>query len=185
MKLNQLTIRKGSSLITTVLVMGVLMTLTLGLSSLVIREIGQTASIVRAGQAYYNAEAGVETALLELNNSLPGYETSKNAADNSYQFVPGSYVAGGKDIDFQYQIRNRGDRYPYFDDNAPIFVEPDHGVPKDALYKDFPEKTYDVLPLNQTVTIPLFVDDCGGGQVRDVKDFMLEYYVDFKIDLEI
>lgn len=162
--------------------MGVLMTLTLGLSSLVIREIGQTASIVRAGQAYYNAEAGIENALLELQNSLPGYETK--ITGDKYDFIPGSYIADDGSVDFQYQVRNQGDRYPYFDEDFPVFVGPEMGVPKLALYKDYPEKTYNVLPLNQTVSIPLFVD-CGQGKVRDVKDFLLEYFVDFNVDPDI
>ena len=70
--------KNGSSLIIVILIMGILMILTVGLSGLAIREIGQTAGIVKAGQAYYAAEAGIENALLELENSFPGYETEKN-----------------------------------------------------------------------------------------------------------
>lgn len=176
--------REGSSLIIVILMMGILMILTVGLSGLAMREIGQTSNLVRAGQAYYAAEAGIENALLELENSFPGYETGKEKG--KYTWEEGNFGGNTTSADFQYQIRNQGDRYPYFDEEKPVYVAADMAVPKTVLYKDYPKMTYNVLPLNQTVTIPLFVD-CGdgSGRVYDVKDFLLEYFVDFNVDPEI
>ena len=67
-------------LLITLLLLGVLMTLTLGISNLVIREIRVTQSIVDANKAYYAAEAGVEDALLKLKKSGEGAEPSGSFA---------------------------------------------------------------------------------------------------------
>lgn len=163
-----------------ILVMGILMTLTLGLSALVVREIRQTGDIVAAGKAFYAAEAGVETALLDLHEHLPGYQTVNDS--NAEGWVDKKI---DENLDYRYRIRNQGDRYPFFDADQPVYLTPGVGVPKDFLYaKGGPnEATYNVLALNQTVTIPLFVD-CGDGTFKDVKNFVLEYYVDFDLDPE-
>lgn len=182
MKKIALTIRKGSALLVAVLVMGILMTLTLGLSALVIREIRQTGDIVAAGKAFYAAEAGVETALLSLHENLPGYQT-KNLLDADSDGWINKEV--DVNLDYRYRIRNQGDKYPYFDQDAPVYLTPGIGVTKDFLYANGGpnEATYNVLGLNQTTTIPLFVD-CGDGSFKDVKNFVLEYYVDFDLDPE-
>ncbi len=184
MKKTNITISRASSLVVAVLVMGILITLTLGLSNLVIREIRQTSDAVAAARAYYAAEAGVENALLDLSRSLPGYETPK-ADGASYSWVTGKFSAGSAvAADFRYQIRNQGNAYPYFDPDKPYFMEPDNAVPVNVLYDLHPEYTYNVLPLNKTVTIPLFTD-CGNGTVNNVEDFLLQYYVDFDLDPNI
>jgi hypothetical protein len=171
------TIRKGSALLVAILVMAILMTLTLGLSALVIREIRQTGDIVAAGKAFYAAEAGVEIALLELHEHLPGYQT-KNVSGAADEWV--SSPPDDEFLDYRYRIRNQGNRYPYFDDDAPVYLTSGIGVTKNFLYENGGpnEATYNVLGLNQTTTIPLFVD-CGDGTFKDVKNFVLEYYVDF------
>lgn len=161
--------RRGSSLLVALLVMGILMTLTLGLSSLVVREIRQTGETVDAGKAYYAAEAGIEQALLSLSQSLPGYET-------------GDWVELDEEgIDYRYQINNKGDKIPYFPDDEPVFLTPDNAVPADFLYSDRPGETYNVLGLNETVTIPLFTDN-GDGTYEDVDSFLVQYYVDFDLE---
>lgn len=184
--------RRGSALIVVLLVMGVLLILTVGLSNLIIREIRQTGSVVNEAQAYYAAEAGIENALFDLQNSLPGYEDHYRNGVSYDNWTLGAFseasVQDGSE-DFRYQIRNRGDKYPYFDDDKPVLISADMAVPKEALYSSdaplsYREKTYNVLPLNGTVTVPLFAD-CGEGSVNDVKDFLLEYYVNFELDPDI
>jgi len=177
--------RQGSSLLVAILVMGILMTLTLGLSALVIREINQTGDAVSAGIAYYSAEAGVENALLDLHEHLPGFQTKG---------LPQAVEVNGekewieqKDVEphYEYNIRNKGNAYPYFDPDEPIYLEPGVGVTKKFIYDgsnvDALEATYNVLPLSDTITIPLF-SDCGDGTYEDVKDFVLQYYVKFEAD---
>jgi len=176
---------RGSSLLVTLLVMGILLTLTLGLSTLVIREIRQTGDIVSAGKAYYAAEAGIEQGLYELADHYPGYETTDN--DNN--------VPGWKEVDmfegndsltdkcsYRYKISNKGNTIPYIPDDEPIYLQPSGvAVSKGDLFESHEDQTYNVLPLNQSVTIPLFIDD-GNGGITDVDDFLLQYYVDFSLD---
>lgn len=200
--------RPGSALLVAILVMGVLMTLTLGLSSLVIREISQTTDLVAAGKAYFAAEAGVESAMLDLQEHLPGYEVACEDGKNNWADVQGQAAAqtaggdggagsvssdggsgnasgpgaaGSSDFHYRYRICNKGNSYPYFDKDKPVFLNPGVGITRDALYQQNTAATYNVLPLNQTVTIPLFVDN-GDGTVTDVHSFLLQYYVDFKLD---
>ena len=168
-------IRQGSALLVAVLVMAILMTITLGLSTLVVSQIRQTGDVVAAGKAYYAAEAGVENALLDLHEHLPGYQTEN--------LSPDGWVASASDdtnLVYRYRIRNQGNSYPYFDADKPIFLSPGIGSTRDFVLKNDPEATYNVLPLNDTVTIPLFVD-CGDGTYRDVKDFLLQYYVNYNL----
>jgi len=170
--------RKGSSLIVTLLLMAILLTLTLGLSMLTISEIRQTGDIVGAGKAYYAAEAGIETALLELNEHLPGFQTkSVSGAD-----ADGWILVELDDLSYSYRIGNQGDKYPYFEDDSPVFLTPGIGITKQALYQQHPEETYNILGLNQTVTIPLFIDCGDGSSFKDVKKWLLQYYVDFDTD---
>jgi len=170
--------REGSSLIVAILVMGILLTLTLGLSNLVIKEIRQTSDLVASGEAYYAAEAGIERAMYELAQAAPGYETV--GVDGWVE-----EDSGEEDLDYQYKIENKGDSIPYFPDDEPIFLSVGEGVAawtKSSIYNtddiELLENTYNVLPLNQTVTIPLFTDK------GDVDEFMVQYYVNFDVDQE-
>lgn len=161
--------KKGSALLVALLVMGILLTLTLGLSALVISEIRQTSDVVESGKAYFAAEAGIEQSLLEMSQGLPGYETE------GWQDVKDD------EIHYRYQINNKGDSVPYFPEDEPIFLTPELGAfTRNAVYQQQPSQTYNVLPLNETVTIPLFTDN-GDGTVTDVTDFMVQYYVDFEL----
>lgn len=177
--------RRASALLVAVLVMGILLTLTMGLSSLVVREITQTADLVNSGKAYYAAEAGIENALLDLHQNLPGYETRDQPGAEDDWVTGGS--AGG--LNYRYKISNRGNSYPYFQDDKPVFLSPGVAVTKDFLYagNGYRDQTYNILPLNKTVTIPLFiqtVDAAGSKVIKNVDGFLLEYYVNFDDDLQ-
>lgn len=161
--------RRGSALLVALLVMGVLLTLTLGLSGLIVREIRQTADIVSAGRAYFAAEAGMENALFDLAENLPGYEE---------QAVYPEEGTSDEFLNYSYSIGNKGDMYPFFPSDLPVFLGPDEAITKDALYDLRPELTYNVLPLNQSVTIPLYTVD-ENGKVNDIEQFLVQYYVNF------
>lgn len=163
-----LVLRHGSALLTAILVMGILMTLTLSLGELVIREIRQTHDIVAAGKAYFAAEAGVENALLDLHEHLAGFETPAEGKKSATV-----------DLDFTYKIFNKADKIPYFEPDKPVFLQPGQPAYSSAyLYSDNPAATYNILHLSETVVIPLFRDDSTGGIVN-VKDFIIEYYANF------
>lgn len=161
--------RRGSAMLVAILMMGVLMTLTLGLSTLIVREIRQTGDIVSAGQAYFAAEAGMENALFDLAETLPGYETevSYPVEEEEDEF-----------LNYEYRIGNKGDAFPYFPEDELVFLDPNSAVPSKVLYDEFPERTYNVLPLNESVTIPLFTvgDD---GSINNIDSFLVQYYVNF------
>ncbi|MFC1750860.1 pilus assembly PilX N-terminal domain-containing protein [Pseudomonadota bacterium] len=173
----------GSSLLVTMLVMGILMTLVLGLSQLVFREIRSTADIVAAGKAYFAAEAGVENALLDLKNNLPGYQTEglSEAEDGWLNREVELVAEEDNPLHYKYRIRNQGNAFPYFDDDEPIYIDAGVAVNKEFLYADstINDNTYNILPLNETVTIPLFAVD-ENGEVKNIENFLIEYYVNFQ-----
>lgn len=166
MKINKT--QKGSALIIALLIMGILMTLALGLSDLVIREVRITTDIVNSTKAYYAAEAGIESALLDLHQNLPGFENEggmfKGKDENGHEI--------GEDLDFEYSIANKAHTIPYVDTEV---------IDRDIAQELVKTYQYNVLELNDTLTIPLFVDD--GGVVKDIKNFRVEFFIDAVIDL--
>jgi len=180
MKNLNLTIRSmkdGSALLIAILVMGILLTITMGLSDLVIREIRQTGDVVAAGKAYFSAEAGVENALLDLHENLPGYETKNPSDPNDTYIILKDVVTG---LDTRYQILNKADKVPYFDPGKPIFLGTNQ-VPTnvDFVYSDHPEATYSEIPLSESVVIPLYSAKEDGAAER-VDSFLIEYYVNYQ-----
>jgi Tfp pilus assembly protein PilX len=186
--------RKGSALLITLLMLGVLMTMTLGISTLVIREIRVTQSIVDANKAYYAAEAGVEDSLLALSKNLPGTEPS------------GSLEAGNDQTDpsfsYSYSTSNKTDSVPSFPKEQPIFVDRVASIEggqvnadcqitnarnpmaiaytDTQLYQECPKATYRKLGLNETHIIPLFSAENDGATTDTVNDFLVEYYLNLK-----
>lgn len=143
---------KGSALIIALLIMGVLMTLALGLSNLVVREVGITRDIVNSGKAYFAAEAGIETAFLELHQNLPGYEQDMRFDE--------------EDLKFDYEIQNRTKTIPYIDTEI---INP-------AIVEANPRMTFNVLRRQESISIPLFVTGDDGDPI-DVTNFRVEYYI--------
>ena len=177
------TARSGSALLVAILVMGILMTLTLGLSDLVIREIRQTGDMVAAGKAYFAAEAGVENALLDLHDNLPGYETKKLPASGTNTVAQDNYVAikdEASGLDARYRILNKASSVPFFDQDKPIFLG-NSNVPTNVnfVYESAPEATFSELPLSESAVIPLYSSSDDGKTYENVKDFLIEYYVNF------
>ncbi len=197
---NELT--NGSALLITVLLMGLLMTLTLGISNLVIREIKMTTSIVSANQAYYGAEAGVEEALLGISQGGPGVQPSSNGRiilnlQNNSKNKQNQNK--NKQVSYDFTTDNRSTRIPDFPSDRPIFVQSSYvtnaqgskdldcqlsssknrsAIPetREQIYKNCPRATFKKLALNQTNIIPLFITDTN-GHTTDVNNFMVEYYM--------
>lgn len=148
--------RKGSALLVALLVMGVLMAISLAVSTLVLRETQVTRSLIDSGQAYYAAESGVELALYGLNHNLPGWQPTD---DDGYEVAEISDFAVA-----EYRVNNRCKAFPCFDGDFDIA-----GNPPPA--KEF----YYELDLNETLTIPLFIAQDGGGR-SDVGNFTVEFW---------
>lgn len=158
--------QKGSALIIALLIMGILMTLALGLSNLVIREVRITSDIINAGKAYYAAESGVESALLDLHQNLPGYEKQ----DGMYKGTKGDLNLE-EDLTFEYTIDNKTHTYPFVDTE----------IVSKEIAQDSPKKyQYNVLGLSDSVSIPLFTakDD---GTVEKITKFRVEFFIDAEI----
>jgi len=160
---------KGTALIVALLIMSVLVAISLALASLIFKEVKITRDLLNAGKAYYMAEAGIERALYELNSNLPGVEVTPEEDDWSEI----SATSGSK---FKYGIKNQCESYPCVEEDMDFsnlsFSDSEH------VKKAF----YDVLPLNQTITVPLFIvekDDAGIYIVKPIKDFTVEYFADF------
>lgn len=160
---------RGTALIIALLVMGILTAVSLAISALVVREIGVTKMALDAGKAYYAAESGIEIGLLNIKENAPGWEPG-GGGDASGEIV--ADVSEGQD--FTLTLKNKSDSYPYLD-GAKYDLE-------NADAKAF----YDVLELNESVTIPLFTVDEGDVE-KSVTEFRVYFYVkfgpdDFKFD---
>jgi len=154
--MKNLKINKGSALIIALLLMGILMTMALGLSNLVIREVKINSDIISSEKAYYSAEAGIESAMLDLYQNLQGYEI-----DNTGISRP------DLGLDFTYSIKNKTKVIPYVDTQI-INPQIAMGLPREYLYN--------VLNLNDSITIPLFTVKENGVLVP-VTDFRVEYFM--------
>lgn len=159
MTLNVVKNRKGSALLVALLVMGVLMAISLALSSLILREIRSTKETIDSGRAYYAAESGIEKALYGLHNNLPGWETKEK------KFVP-LKISDDNQTVAEYRVDNTCSAYPCLDGSYDKSTAPSDDY---TVY-------YDVLDLNESITIPLF-----NGNVP-VQDFTVEFFPNFSID---
>jgi hypothetical protein len=159
MHLNVFKNRKGSALLVALLMMGVMTAISLVLSVLILRELRVTRDLIDSGKAYYAAESAVEIALFELNHSLPGWEPVTDDDEFKSYSVADDAVA-------ELKVDNRCKAYPCFDEDFDLSKE---SPPNQAFY--------DVLELNENITIPLFVVD--EGEEVPVGDFVVEFYAPF------
>ncbi|MFA5829576.1 MAG: pilus assembly PilX N-terminal domain-containing protein [Candidatus Gracilibacteria bacterium] len=178
--------KSGSALLVAILVMGVLMVLTLGMSDLVIREIRQTKDLVASGKAYFSAEAGIENALLDLHENAPGYQTNgKDGTPGKVDFK--ADPKSNPDFHYSYQILNQADSIPSFDPDQLVWLSPDGKIVSPNSAGAMPTSpnnlpaaaTYNALPLNGSIVIPLSrpeIDANGHVTMKNVEDFMIEYY---------
>lgn len=159
--------KKGTALLIALLVMGVFIAVSLALSSLILREVRITKSFIDTGQAYYSAESGIELALYGLNTRLPGWQPSGPSYDeDGFQSFS---VDADKNTVGEFSLENRCSAYPCFDEEEFDFS----GIRNLGQARYF----YDVLDLNESLTIPLFVSDqAAPNGVKDVEDFVVEFF---------
>lgn len=145
--------RRGSALLVSMLITGLLVSVSLILSTLIFRESRITLDLLNATKAYYAAEAGVEASLYGLSHNLPGWQPT---SDDGYAILPvGDAVT-------EYRVDNRCNAFPCFEGNVNPAL-----VPLDKLYYQ--------LDWNETVQLPLFVYDQEAG-LQGVEDFTVEFY---------
>lgn len=119
---------EGSALLIALIIMGVLMTLALGVSELMIGTIKDSRILLEKGQAWYAAESGLEKAMFEFYNSPPGFETEKEIE------------LSGQNLKYNYKISAAAKQ-----------------IPEKEIYEiQLPEDSFDSLALNESITIPLF-----------------------------
>lgn len=161
---------KGSALLVSLLVMGVLIAVSLALSTLILRESRITLDFLNSAKAYYAAESGIEMALYGLEKNLPGWEPRDEDGD-SYK----PYAVKDLDILGEYTVDNRCQAYPCYE-NEEFDV---------ASVNDL-RVFYDVLDLNESINVPLFIYDEDKGEVP-VGHYVVEFYANFdpKIHLNI
>lgn len=145
--------KSGSALLVAILIMGVFVTVSITLSTIIFREVNNTKALLDLGRAYYSAESGIEEALFHLNTELPGFHVSDK---------PGRV---SKDAVFEYSMKNICNGYPCFDTE-------EYNVDLVPL-----ENFYSVLALNETITIPLFTLE--DGEIKSVKNFTVEFFPAF------
>lgn len=158
--------KRGSALLVALLIMGVLMAISLGLSTLVLRETIVTKDLLDAGRAYYAAESGIEIALSNLENKLPGWEPAVDDSGYKPFKIDEDLAAIG-----EFKVKNRCKAYPCFDEN------------EFDINSATPRQFYDVLDLNESINIPLFV--VKDGKNVPVTDFVVEFYATFDPDQDL
>jgi len=144
---------KGNALLITILIMGVIITITAGINALIVREIGENVDYINSGRAYYAAQSASESALFDLAASGPGYEKVEKVY----------FDAEDDDYFYEYSIQNLTNSIPIVD---PAEVEDEGAI-----------KTYTALELNQSVQIPLFISDESGNVVDKIDDFKVSFYL--------
>lgn len=152
----------GTALIVALLVMGVLMAISLALSTLVLRESAVTREFLDAGQSFYAAESASEIGLYGVKNNLPGWEPK-------FEAVP-IKIDGDKAV-AELKISNKCKAYPCFDKDYDIDGKLSGKVPDAKAF-------YATLGLNESVTVPLFVMGDDGKPV-EITDFNVEFYANF------
>lgn len=152
----------GTALIVALLVMGVLMAISLALSTLVLRESAVTREFLDAGQSFYAAESASEIGLYGVKNNLPGWEPK-------FESVP-IKIDGDKAV-AELKISNKCKAYPCFDKDYDIDGKLSEKVPDAKAF-------YATLGLNESVTVPLFVMGDKGKPV-EITDFNVEFYANF------
>jgi hypothetical protein len=140
--------KEGSSLLITLIVMGILLTLSLGVSDLMMGTMKDTRLLLEKTKAWYAAESGIEISLLKIADNAPGYEDS-----GEENFDPAE--AGTK---FSYQI------------HAAASVIPE----KEAYEIKTDADRFADLQLSSSVVIPLFR---GANPEDTVKKLRVEYYL--------
>lgn len=119
---------EGSALLVSLIVMGILMMLSVGVSSLLIGTLREGRLLMEKTEAWYAAESGIEQALFAISQNAPGFEANQDE------------TIAETDTKYNYKISATANEIPIKEDYEKIF----------------PEDSYETLHLNESVTIPLF-----------------------------
>ena len=151
--------RRGSALITTLLVTALIMLTAVGIAQLITGDIRTGGEFVQDGKALYMAEGGLERGLLTLKDQLPGYQPK--------------LVKGGVDkenLSYETNFKTQSNDIPH--------IEP--GMVSVLNKAD----AYNTLSAQHSVAVPLFtVDDAGVA--HKIHDFLVKYYVPFDLSKNI
>jgi hypothetical protein len=152
--------RRGSALITTLLVTSLIMLIALGVAQLITGDLRTASEFVQDGKALYMAEAGLERGMLSLKGQLPGFKP-KDLSVN----VPAVNALGDEGLTYQVSFQTQSTDVPHVDPDAIGELN----------------KLDAYLPLLQqhSVAIPLFTVKEDGTAVT-VKNFLVKYFVPFK-----
>ncbi len=144
---------RGSALLVALIIMGILMTVAIGISELLIRSYRDNRQMIDRTGAWYQAEAGIEHALLLVTQNPPGFEDNKENIGGPEESDPTSF--------YGYKIKAAAQQ-----------------VPEKLYATQDPSEQFNALPLSQTITIPLF----SGTHPEDgVKLMKIEYFLAPKI----
>lgn len=119
---------KGSALLIAMMLMGILMTLALGVSGLILSTVKDGRLLIEKTRAWYAAESGLEHGLFDISENAPGFETEK-----TFSFPEAN-------TSYKYRIMASASEFPK---KEPYEIETD-------------EDRFAFLRLNESVTLPLF-----------------------------
>lgn len=143
---------RGSALLVALIIMGILMTVAIGISELLIRSYRDNRQMIDRTGAWYQAEAGIENALLLVTQNPPGFEDIKIEQDKADETDTSFYG---------FSIKAAARQVP------------------ERLYPTQPEaEQFNALPLSETITIPLF---SGTHPDDGIKKLKIEYFLAPKI----
>lgn len=137
----------GSALLIALIIMGILLTLTLGVSQLLLGTYKENRLLLEKTKAWYAAESGVEQALFEIAENPPGYETTE------------ANVNIGTGTKYGYSIEATGNAYPR--QNQPGMMNT--------------SENFANLRLNEAVVIPLFRINNENTENK-AEDFRVDYF---------
>lgn len=140
---------RASALLIAMILMGILMTLSLGISSLLIGTLRDSRVLLEKTRAWYAAESGLEHALLAVSENAPGFETEKK------DVILSMSKDAAFDIKYEYRVRAAASEIPQ----------------KESYEITTDEDRFAALHHNESITIPLFSSEASA------KKFRVEYYL--------
>lgn len=108
---------KGSALLIALMLIGILMTLALGVSSLMMSTVKDGRFLVEKTRAWYAAESGLEHAMLEVSENAPGFEAEKKTESYEYRITASASEFPKKE---PYEIEIDEDRFAFLHLNESV-----------------------------------------------------------------
>jgi hypothetical protein len=130
---------RASALLVAMMLMGILMTLSLGISSLVMGTLRDSRSLLEKTRAWYAAESGLEQALFAVSENAPGFEAEKKIELGNSRY--------------EYRVRATASEIPQ---KKPYEIATD-------------EDRFAALHHNESITIPLFRGSDPNDSVKKLR----------------